>query len=116
MTQKVPLRNPFGGIDFTGQNNQVIDFSNDAPSFPVELPKGKTDFTKNQSPIINNPFPISAPEKSQELSGNISLTGGYPLFNSKRDSISDILDEPPLLEGKCSEKLTKFSYFLRFGN
>ena len=106
MTQKV-LRSPFAGIDFTGENQssgpqsgQVITFNNDVPSFPVDPPTKINTSRPNQfNPA--EPFPVknfSLPTANQELSGNISLIGGgYQLGNSK--NTSDILDEPPLLEG-----------------
>lgn len=106
MTQKIPLRSPFAGIDFNSNTNssnqkpgQIIEFSNDAPSFPVELPKVNTNINVSESqPLINNQFPnISKP---QELSGNISLVGGYSIFNPKNNTVNDtVFEEPPLLEG-----------------
>lgn len=105
MTQKAPLRSPFAGIDFNSNSNssnqktgQIIEFSNEAPSFPVELPKLNTNINVSEAqPLINNQFPnVSRP---QELSGNISLVGGYSIFNPKNTAVNDILEEPPLLEG-----------------
>jgi len=109
MTQKV-IRSPFAGIDFTGDApqqeiapnpGQIINFSNDTPSFPVDLPKSSI---KPKQPIMQ-PIPknFSLPNQNQELSGNISLVGGvYPKNNI--NSSSDVLDEPPLLEGNKKQK------------
>ncbi len=104
MAQKVPLRSPFAGIDFSGENQQhngeVINFANtnDIPSFPIEAPS--QPLTLNQT-FIPQPKNFSLPNTFQELSGSISLTGGYSILNPKpiNSHLSDLLDEPPLLEG-----------------
>ena len=98
MTQKV-IRSPFAGINFTATEDpgNMINFSsNEAPSFPVDLPQKPINLSN--APPVQQPFPknVSLPNQSQELSGNISLLGGgFP----RSSNASDILDEPPLLEG-----------------
>ena len=101
MTQKV-IRSPFAGIDFTAAEDpgKMINFSsNEAPSFPVDLPPKQLQ-NPPRPPPVQQPFPknFSLPNQNQELSGNISLIGGgFPKSNN--NNLPDILDEPPLLEG-----------------
>lgn len=103
MTQKFPLRSPFAGIDFASENQhnsdsgQIINFSNEAPNFPVE-PPSKINFPSKQPKPAPIPKNFAFPNGNQELSGNISLIGGYSMSNPKGNL--DALDELPLLEGK----------------
>lgn len=113
MAQKV-IRSPFAGIDFTAEDpGKMINFSsNEAPSFPVDLPP-KPSTNPPRPPPVQQPFPknFSLPNQNQELSGNISLIGGgFPKSNN--NNISDILDEPPLLEGIVFKIFLDFLCFL----